>query len=146
MAARTMTTLDHLTDGRVGLNVVTVPPGPHSSTVTTRRWQKNGWNPVWRCGTQDGAVLIDQETPRHLRSRRRSARCVGHRGHPRRVGVRRFTGHRCGQDGRGDGRRRWGRVPALAGRHRNTAAGLTQARIDSGRSQPQHVPRNLLGF
>ncbi len=35
MAARTMTTLDHLTDGRVGFNVVTVPQGPPA--VRSRR-------------------------------------------------------------------------------------------------------------
>ncbi len=59
MAARTMTTLDHLTDGRVGLNVVT-----GSSTRAAQQygydelmlhadrygWQESGWKQLVPCG------------------------------------------------------------------------------------------------
>jgi len=76
MAARTMTTLDHLTDGRVGLNVVTgssraaaqqygyydLPPHDQRYQMAHEWMEAVGalWN-SW----EDGAVLLDSETPRY---------------------------------------------------------------------------------
>lgn len=76
MAARTMTTLDHLTDGRVGLNVVT--------GSSARAAQQYGYDELmlhaeryemakeWmeavgalRDSWEEGAVLVDQDTPRY---------------------------------------------------------------------------------
>jgi long-chain alkane monooxygenase len=75
MAARTMTTLDHLTEGRVDLNVVT-----GSSDRPAQRYEYDGlmlhqeryemaeeWMEVvgalWK-SSEHGAVLVDQETLR----------------------------------------------------------------------------------
>lgn len=76
MAARTMTTLDHLTDGRVGLNVVTGSSRraaqqygyedlqPHAERYQMAHEWMDAVNALWE-SWEEGAVLVDQETPRY---------------------------------------------------------------------------------
>ncbi|MCW2689493.1 MAG: FMN-dependent oxidoreductase, nitrilotriacetate monooxygenase family [Mycobacterium sp.] len=75
MAARTMTTLDHLTDGRVGLNVVTGSSTRaaqqygydalmlHSERYEMAREWMEAVGALWD-SWEEGAVLVDEETPR----------------------------------------------------------------------------------
>jgi alkanesulfonate monooxygenase SsuD/methylene tetrahydromethanopterin reductase-like flavin-dependent oxidoreductase (luciferase family) len=76
MAARTMTTLDHLTDGRVGLNVVTGSSRraaqqygyddlmPHAERYQMAHEWMEAVGALWESWEED-AVLVDQETPRY---------------------------------------------------------------------------------
>ncbi len=76
MAARTMTTLDHLTDGRVGLNVVTGSSSRaaqqygydelmlHSERYEMAKEWMEAVGALWDSWEQ-GAVLVDEETPRY---------------------------------------------------------------------------------
>lgn len=76
MAARTMTTLDHLTDGRVGLNVVTGSSRaaamqygyddlqPHDERYQMAHEWMEAVGALWE-SWEEGAVLLDQETPRY---------------------------------------------------------------------------------
>jgi len=76
MAARTMTTLDHLTEGRVGLNVVTSSSnrgaqqfGYDNLMLHSERYQMaHEWmeavGALWDSWEPE-AVLVDQETPRY---------------------------------------------------------------------------------
>ena len=76
MAARTMTTLDHLTDGRVGLNVVTGSSRraaqqygyedlqPHDERYRMAHEWMEAVGALWE-SWEEGAVLVDQETPRY---------------------------------------------------------------------------------
>jgi len=79
MAARTMTTLDHLTDGRVGLNVVTGSSSRaaqqygydelmlHSERYEMAKEWMEAVGALWDSWEQ-GAVLVDEETPTLRRS------------------------------------------------------------------------------
>ena len=76
LAARTMTTLDHLTDGRVGLNVVTGSSRraaqqygyddlmPHTERYQMAHEWMEAVGALWE-SWEEGAVLVDQETPRY---------------------------------------------------------------------------------
>jgi long-chain alkane monooxygenase len=76
MAARTMTTLDHLTGGRAGLNVVTSVSNPaaqnfgydslplHSQRYEMAHEWMEAIGALWDSWDPD-AVLVDQETPRY---------------------------------------------------------------------------------
>jgi len=76
MAARTMTTLDHLTEGRVGLNVVTGSSRraaqqygyddlmPHAERYQMAHEWMEAVGALWD-SWDEGAVLVDQETPRY---------------------------------------------------------------------------------
>jgi FMN-dependent oxidoreductase (nitrilotriacetate monooxygenase family) len=76
MAARTMTTLDHLTEGRVGLNVVTGSSRraaqqygyddlmPHAERYQMAHEWMEAVGALWE-SWEEGAVLVDQETPRY---------------------------------------------------------------------------------
>jgi long-chain alkane monooxygenase len=76
MAARTMTTLDHLTEGRVGLNVVTGSSRraaqqygyddlqPHDQRYEMAHEWMEAVGALWE-SWEEGAVLVDTETPRY---------------------------------------------------------------------------------
>jgi FMN-dependent oxidoreductase (nitrilotriacetate monooxygenase family) len=76
MAARTMTTLDHLTEGRVGLNVVTSSSErgaqqfgydtlpPHAERYKMAHEWMEAVGALWD-SWEPGAVLVDQQTPRY---------------------------------------------------------------------------------
>jgi FMN-dependent oxidoreductase (nitrilotriacetate monooxygenase family) len=76
MAARTMTTLDHLSEGRVGLNVVTGSSTRaaqqygydalmlHSERYAMAKEWMEAVGALWD-SWEEGAVLVDQETPRY---------------------------------------------------------------------------------
>ncbi|MDT5303145.1 MAG: long-chain alkane monooxygenase, partial [Mycobacterium sp.] len=76
MAARTMTTLDHLTDGRVGLNVVTGSSSRaaqqygydelmlHSERYEMAKEWMEAVGALWD-SWEEGAVLVDEQTPRY---------------------------------------------------------------------------------
>lgn len=76
MAARTMTTLDHLTEGRVGLNVVTGSSRraaqqygyddlmPHAERYQMAHEWMEAVGALWE-SWEEGAVLVDQEIPRY---------------------------------------------------------------------------------
>jgi len=76
MAARTMTTLDHLTEGRVGVNVVTGSSRraaqqygyddlmPHDERYQMAHEWMEAVGALWD-SWEEGAVLVDQETPRY---------------------------------------------------------------------------------
>lgn len=76
MAARTMTTLDHLTEGRVGLNVVTGSSSraaqqygydtlmPHAERYQMAHEWMEAVGALWD-SWEDGAVLVDTEQPRY---------------------------------------------------------------------------------
>jgi len=76
MAARTMTTLDHLTRGRVGVNIVTSSSNrgaqqfgyerlpPHIERYEMAHEWMEAVGALWD-SWEPGAVLVDQETPRY---------------------------------------------------------------------------------